>query len=255
MDIKINFIKPTIVIAIYFGLLFNAAFGQTSPGDSAKFSEHLINIEQQLMNDIPAGNALNWDKYLDKNFFIITEDGSMLEKNAFLKTLGALPKGYSGYIKVIKPKIVFHQNTAVISYVSDEYETVFENKIHTQYSSMNTYIKTDTSWMMISSQVFEIPLLPPAINLPENVLKQYTGLYKLADNILCIVSLENDTLYCQKKGRDKTALLPETPNTFFRLSDARGRKIFTTDDNGIMLMRERRNGQDVIWKRIKASQQ
>lgn len=238
------------IITVALSFFLNAAFGQFSYADSVKFSKQLVNIEQQLMDDIPSGNILNWNKYLDSNFFVITEDGSMLEKAAFLKTFSPLPKGYSGYINIINPKIIFHQNTAVISYVADEYETVFENKIHTQYSSMNTYIKTDTSWIMLSSQVFEIPLLPPAIYVAVNILKQYIGIYKLTDSITCNITFENDTLYYQRTGRDKIALLPETSNMFFKLSDARGRKIFSNDDKGVMIMRERRNGQDVIWKRI-----
>ncbi|MEP6465094.1 MAG: nuclear transport factor 2 family protein [Parafilimonas sp.] len=247
---KKSFIKSG-TITVILSLVLYASFGQFSYTDSVKFSMQLVNIEQQLMDDISSGNILNWNKYLNSNFFIITEDGSMLEKDAFLKTFSPLPKGYSGYIIVINPKTIFHQNTAVISYVADEYETVFGNKIHTQYSSMNTYIKTDTSWVMLSSQIFEIPLLPPAVYVPANTLKKYIGIYKLTDSITCNITFENDTLFYQRTGRDKIALLPETSNMFFKLSDAMGRKIFSNNDKGVMIMRERRNGQDVIWKRIK----
>jgi hypothetical protein len=37
---------------------------------------------------------------------------------------------------------------------------------------------------------------------------------------------------------------------FFRKSDARGRKLFVQDETGQMLMLERRNGQDVVWKKM-----
>ena len=46
-------------------------------------------------------------------------------------------------------------------------------------------------------------------------------------------------------------MFAETENVFFRKKDTRGRKIFVKDENQIMLMNERRNGQDVVWKRIK----
>ncbi|HMG68442.1 MAG TPA: nuclear transport factor 2 family protein [Chitinophagaceae bacterium] len=244
--------KPTFVKVFAFSLallLGLAAISQVSHEDSIKYAKQLIGMEQQLMDDIPSGSIIHWDAYLNKDFFVITEDGSMLDKKTLLETFQPMPKGYSGHINVIKPKIVFHGNTAVIQYVSDEFENVFKNKIHTQYSSMNTYIKSDTSWQMISSQVFEIPLLPPAIKVPVSVLKQYTGIYQLSDSNTCIISIERDTLYYQKSGRSKIALLPETENIFFRLSDARGRKLFVKDENGVMLMRERRNGQDVVWIR------
>jgi Domain of unknown function (DUF4440) len=229
----------------------NFSFAQLNAADSTRFAKQLLTIEHQLMDDIPTGVSKHWDKYLHKDFFIVTEDGSMFDKPAFLRTCNPLPKGYSGYINVTNPKVVFYGNTAIVNYISDEYENVFDSKIHTLYSSMNTYIKNDTSWLMISSQVFEIPLLPPAIQLPVNVLKQYTGIYQLADSVTCTISILNDTLFYQRAGRTKVALLPETQNIFFRLPDTRGRKLFALDDKGVMLMRERRNGQDVVWKRIK----
>ena len=214
----------------------------------------MINIEQSLMDAIPTGDTVTWSKYLDANFFIITEDGTRFSRQSFLATFHSLPKGYSGYIKVTEPRIEFNENTAVIAYVSDEHEFVFGQELHTTYSSLNTYIKTDTSWMMIASEVFEIPKLPlPAKVLPDT-LKRYTGIYFLNDTITCTISLENDTLFIQKETGGKQALLPETENVFFRLSDTRGRKIFVYDGQGNMLMLERRNGEDVVWKRIKTHQ-
>ncbi len=52
-------------------------------------------------------------------------------------------------------------------------------------------------------------------------------------------------------NRAKETLFPETDNVFFRLHDTRGRKFFVEDEQGKMLLRGRRNGEDVVWKRIK----
>jgi hypothetical protein len=243
-------------ILIQFVLLCWLLFGsvvvksQVSYQDSIRFSAQLIKIEQQLLDDIPSGNTANWNKFMHPACFVVAEDGTITDKKAFLADFHGLPTGYSGYIKIIQPKTVFYNTTAVIRYVADEYENVFESKIHTTYGIMNTYIHTGTLWQMISSQVFEIPQLPPSIKVSPAVLERYTGLYRLSDSITCSVSLQNDTLYYQRSGRTKTALLPETENVFFRVSDTRGRKVFLPDEAGTMVMRERRNGQDVIWKKI-----
>ncbi len=232
-------------------LLNTAAFAQISTADSVTFARQLVQMEQQFMDDIGTGVTEHYEKYMHPGCFIITEDGSMLDKRAFLADFHPLPKGISGYIKIIKPKTVFYGSTAVIQYVSDEYENVYGNKLHTMYSTMNTYIRTDTLWQMISSVIFEIPLLPPAVKVPAAVLKKYTGTYQLGDSSTCNILLENDSLFYQRAGRAKTVLLAETENIFFRSVDTRGRKLFVTDEKGTMLMRERRNGQDVVWKRIK----
>ena len=227
-----------------------SAFGQVSFQDSVKYSNQLIGIEQQLMDDMPSINT-NWDKYMNPDCFVIAEDGTMYDKKAFLADFHQFPKGFSERIKVTKPKAVFHNNTGVINYVADEFEFIFGQTVHTTYSVMKTYIRNDTSWAMISFQIFEIPQLPQAIHVPVSVLNQYTGVYQLSDSNTCAITLQNDTLYIQKSGRSKAALFAETENVFFREADTRGRKLFVTDGKGAMLVVERRNGQDVVWRRIR----
>jgi hypothetical protein len=245
---KHHFVKWTLLLLVFFSAV--PAMAQISRQDSARFSNQLIRIEQQLVDDIASGSITNWSKYTHPDFFVVTEDGSMIYRAAFLEGFRPLPKGYIGTIKVIKPKTVFYQNTGIISYVADEYLSVFDSRMHTTYGVMDIYIRKDTLWQMVSSQVFEIPALPPAIQLPAAVLEKYTGTYQLSDSNTCEITVAKDTLYIQKKGRGKDALLPETENVFFRKVDARGRKIFLPGENGNLFMRERRNGQDVIWRRI-----
>ena len=227
-----------------------SAFGQVSFQDSVKYTNQLISIEQQLMDDMPSINT-NWDKYMSPDCFVIGEDGTMYDKKAFLADFHPFPRGFSGHINVTKPKAVFHSNTGVLNYVADEFEFVFGQTLHTTYNVMKTYIRNDTSWSMISFQIFEIPQLPQATHVPVSVLLQYTGVYQLSDSNTCTITLQNDTLYMQKSGRSKGVLFAETENVFFREADTRGRKLFVTDEKGDMLLRERRNGQDVVWTRKK----
>ena len=234
-----------------FVMLNTALHAQVSSDDSIKLSRQLIRIEQTLMDVIPMGDTMTWKKYLADDFFIVTEDGTRFERSAFLSGFSALPKGYASYIKVIKPKVIFHKEAAVISYVADEYETVFEQKLHTTYGVMNTYMRSDTSWKMIASQVYEIPQLPQTVKIPVKEMKRFTGTYQMSDSNFVYITLERDTLFYQRNTRPKRALFPETATVFFTMADTRGRKMFVTDTNGVMMLHERRNGQDVVWRKIK----
>ena len=236
-------LSTTLLVAV-------AARGQVSSRDSVTYTNQLIRIEQQLMDDLPGINT-NWDTYMNPDCFVIAEDGTMYDKKAFLADFHPFPAGFSGHIEVTMPKTVFHDNTAVIHYVAEELQSVFGQTLHTAYSVMKTFIRKDTSWSMISFQIFEIPRLPQAIRLPVAVLNRYTGVYQLSDSNTCSITVENDTLFMQKSGRSKTALFAETENVFFRTADTRGRKLFVTDGKGTMLLVERRNGQDVVWTRKK----
>jgi len=220
--------------------------------DSASRARQILRIEQSLMDAIPSGDSGGlWNKYLDPKCYTITEDGAGFFKKEFLATFSPLPKGFSGHINVIKPVFTFMDNTAVLHYVADEYEQVFGQKLHTTYGIANTWYQVDTSWKMIGSQVFEIPQLPSPVKVNAQVLKQYAGHYQLADSTTCVISLKNDTLLIQKKTGGPVVLFAETETVFFRQADTRGRKIFVKNEKGDMLMLERRNGNDLIWKRIK----
>lgn len=218
--------------------------------DSTEKANQIIKLEQKLADALPVDSVL-WSKYTDPKWYIVNEDGSVMFKQEFLKTFGPFPKQISLNVKVIKPVFSFHNNIAVINYVADEHETAYGQKLHTTYSTMDTWYKTDTSWVMLSMLNFEIPALPPAIKVDSKTLQQYTGTYKLTDEKLAVIILKNDTLFVQKNKGKTEALLPETINVFFREADTRGRKIFVKNENGQMLMLERRNGQDLVWKRIK----
>ena len=161
--------KPLAALLIINLCINYRGFAQVTIEDSIQFSKELINIEQMLMDTIPSGDTTTWSHYLDERFFIVTEDGSRLSRAEFIASMSPMPKGYSGWIKVVNPKISFYGNTAVINYVADEHEFVYGQGLHTTYSTINTYIKKDHGWKIIASQVFEIPALPA----PYNYHRQY----------------------------------------------------------------------------------
>ncbi|MHA4806504.1 hypothetical protein ACX0G9_00285 [Flavitalea flava] len=222
----------------------------TAQTDSSILANKLIGIEQSLVDALPGGQTVLWEKYLDDRCYLITEDGTGYHKKDFLATFRPFPKGFSGHIKIIKPVITFYEKTAIIHYVADEYEQIFGQNLHTTYGVANTYHLMDTTWKMIGSQIFEIPQLPRAIKLSARSLEKYTGSYQLSGNDTCFIGVKNDTLFIRKRNKKPENLFPETETVFFRESDTRGRKIFVKDGQGIMEMLERRNGNDLVWKRI-----
>lgn len=235
-----------IIIAALFILLL-AQHGNAQ-SDSTTKANQIIKLEQALADALPANPAL-WNKYLDPKWHIVDEDGHGSFKKEFLEGLKPLPKQISESVKVTNPVLVFHNDIAVIQYTADEHETFYGQHLHTTYCTMDTWYKTDTSWMMLSMEDFEIPAWPPVVKVDLQTLKQYTGIYHLTNDNIATVSLQNDTLFIQKNKHKPEALYAETNNVFFRKSDARGRKLFVKDSSGQMLLIERRNGQDVIWKK------
>lgn len=239
----------TLFLVTWIIVGMSNCFSQSSK-DSAAKAETILKIEGELLNALATGDTNVWNHYLDDSFIIITEDGSRNSKRELVSSIRPLPKGYSGHIDVAELRIGFIGNVAVVNYVADEVEFVYGQKLHTTYAVMNVYSGSGSGWSLMASQIFEIPQNPSASQVAADILKGYTGIYELSEGITYTVTLENNTLYGQKTGRQKEKLFSETDDVFFRKNDTRGRKIFVKNDQGKFLMIERRNGNDVVWKPV-----
>jgi hypothetical protein len=240
--IKLNMSKPVILIACC--LLSSALQAQT---DSTGKANALLKIEQSLCDALP-GDSSTWNRYLDPQWYAITEDGTGTNRKDFLNGFYPFSKGISGNIKVIHPTFIFRDGFAVVHYVADENEIVFDQQLHTTYAMMDIWYQKADSWKMISMQIFEIPQLPTARKPLAADLKQFTGTYELSENRIARIFLETDTLFIQKNDKTPEILLQEMGNIFFTSGNTRGRVLFAKDGTGKMIMIERRNGQDLVWK-------
>jgi len=221
---------------------------QPKSNDNTAKTREILKIEQSLQDAVAVGNKALWAKYLAPDYLVVNEDGSRDNRASFLEKLHPLPKGFSGHINVIDPHINFRGNIAIVNFVADEYETAYNQQLHTTYGIMDTYEQTKAGWQISNCLVFEIPQLPPSpARVDKAVLQQYCDTYYILPDVSYTVSLEGDKLFGQMKGRDREELLPETNSVFFRKSDTRGRRIFYKTPAGIWKMAARRNGQDLVW--------
>lgn len=228
-----------ILLAI---LMLNPVLLLSQKSDSALL-KLIRGYEQELADAVAVGDTNVWKKYVHENCIITTEDGSVLTRQQLVSELRPLPKGYVGKIIIIEPKLVRYGNTAVFSFIDDEYLDLYNLKIHTQYKQTDTWINFNGQWRKIALQLFEIPKNPPPVSIDSSILKRHAGSYMLGD-MTCSVYVENGKLFVKKMTRQPVELFAQTENVFFRKGDGRVDVIFQSDR-----MIERREGEDLVWKR------
>jgi hypothetical protein len=77
------------------------------------------------------------------------------------------------------------------------------------------------------------------------------GTYELAPGSQRQVTLEGNILFVQRTGREKEELIPEGSDIFFR-KGVEGRIVFPHTGAGPAdTLIDRRNNEDVVWKRVK----
>jgi len=206
---------------------------------------------QEMLDAITSGSAAVWDRYLDAKVTYTSEDGTVQTKSQLLEQIKPLPKGVSGVLKVTDFKATVHGPVAVATYVSDEHETYHGHKLHCQYRTTDTWMKTPAGWRLIASQVLALRTDPPAVTLKPRQMEEYIGRYSLAPDITYEIRRTPGGLEGQQSGRKAEPLRAEAPDVLFVPGKTRYRKIVLRGPDGhVKGFVERREAWDLEWTRL-----
>ena len=187
---------------------------------------------RELIDAITTGSAAVWDRYLDPRVVVTAEDGSVYDKAQMLEQTKPLPEGVSGSIQVIDFKATDHGAVAIATYVSDEYENYHGHKLHCQYRTTDTWVKSPAGWRLIASQVLALRTDPPAVPLTKRQIAEYSGRYELTPAIVYEIRAKGDELEGQRTGGPVEVLRAEAPDVLFVPGKTRYRKVFLRGSDG-----------------------
>src|SRR5829696_1220328 len=156
---------------------------QTSTQAAEDVAKVLQRQTQEMVDAITSGSAAVWDRYLDPKAVYTAEDGTVLTKAQLVEQIKPLPKGVSGNLQVTGFKATVHGPVAITSYVNDEHENYHGHKLHCQYRSTDTWLKTAAGWRLIAGQVLALRTDPPAVPLTLRQMEEYSGRYALTPAI------------------------------------------------------------------------
>ena len=178
------------------------------------------------------------------------EKGRSMDKPKLVADITGLPKGYSGIIRVVEPQARILGNTAVFSYAMDETEVIYGQVEKARYHETDTWFYRDGRWQIVAAQIMRYYEDPAPGKTDIARLSDYIGSYELAPDITQTVSQDGGKLYVQRTGRTKQMLVPENCDLFFR-PGVEGRILFRRDDaRKVDALIERRNNEDVVWKKM-----
>jgi Domain of unknown function (DUF4440)/Domain of unknown function (DUF3471) len=214
--------------------------------------EELVRRTQELYDAIVPGNQAPWKKYFAEDCMFADEKGRFFDKPKLIADITPLPAGYSGKIKIENPQGRIIGNTAVLSYDADETETIFGQDLKARYHITDTWLQRNGNWQIIASQAHRYYEDPAVGKTDPKKFADFIGTYELAPGQTRSVTSEGDNLFVERKGK-KEHLLPETSELFFR-KGVEGRILFRyASDGKIDALIERRNNEDVVWKKTTES--
>jgi hypothetical protein len=210
---------------------------------------------QTLMDAVTDGNRAVWDRLLDEDCIITTEDGEFLRKAGFLQQLKPLPPGFSGKITVRDLTVRQLAGVAVVHYWLDELEQIFDQQLKTTYVETDVYRRSAAAWQMVAMHVTVVPrdLEPIPQRSPD--WRQLVGEYQYsaAATSHYRVFMRDGALYGGRDVKTATRLIPLAPLVFFQQGSIHI-MIFVRDDAGaISEVRELHKYNEVRMKRAAPS--
>ncbi len=210
----------------------------------------LVRNTQEMFDAVAAGDQAPWQKYFADDSMYFDEKGRAMDKTALVKDATPLPAGYSGSIKIVNPKSNIQGDTAILSYDLNETETIFGQDLTARYHGTDTWMYRNGRWQIVAGQVFRYYEDPAPGKANVKKYGEYAGTYQLAPGVTQTISVRDGGLYAQRESRPETELVPESGDIFF-LRGVEGRRLFRRTDKGkIDAMIDRRNNEDVVWKKV-----
>jgi CubicO group peptidase (beta-lactamase class C family) len=108
---------------------------------------------------------------------------------------------------------------------------------------------TKSIFAILYNMPYELPKEKTAINLSEEVLKQYTGVYELSPKLVITVSLENGKLIGKPEGQEALQLHPEKDDQFFLKEIDAQIKFTRNEKKEIIEMTLLQNGREMTGKK------
>lgn len=244
--------KSLLAISILgLAIVAPGAGHSASPSDPGP---ELRRVTQELLEAIAPGNVAPWQRALDEGFVHLDENGVVRDRAAFLAELQPLPPGLVGRIEIDKWTAAVHGDTVVAVYEIQEYLDYHGQQLRSRFRSMDTWMASPQGWRLIAEHTAAVLKDPPKIQLTQQALCEFAGSYSLTAEISTTIRCAGDGLVSERTGRPAATYAAELPGVFFVPGQLRTRRIFTRDAAGrVDGFVDRREGEDVRWKRVAES--
>jgi Domain of unknown function (DUF4440) len=210
---------------------------------------------QALFDAVAGGNTAIWDRVLDEDCVITTEDGEVLSKAGFLKQMRPLPAGFSGHIRVRDLTVRSVGGAAIVHYWLDETEDIFEQQLRTVYVETDVYRRSAGSWKMAAAHVTVVPRDLEPVAVDSTLWPALVGEYRFSDRAASRyqVFLRDGALYGGGDQATATRLIPLAPLVFFQQGSIHT-MVFVQDRGGAVTeVRELHKYNEVRMQRVGGS--
>jgi hypothetical protein len=242
-------IAVTVVVAI--ALSAGSPVAAHRRANEQQVVAELRSKDQALLDAIAPGNRAIWEQTLTRNAVYIDENGSILERAAFLAAMQPLGPGLSGQIRIIEYQARPVGDQMFVIHRDEEREKYHGIDLLAHYLTTETWVREGAQWKLAAVHTFVEPVDPPAIALTPDQLDDYVGAYELVPGIRYVIKRDGNHLTGGREGGTQTPLLAELRDVLFVPGQPRSRKLFRRGPAGAVTgFVDRREGEDLVFRRL-----
>jgi hypothetical protein len=229
--------------------LLACATGHAAPQDSISWFR---STTQALFDAVAGGDTAVWDRVLDADCVITTEDGEVLTRRRFLAQMRPLPPGFSGHIRVRDLSVRAAGDAAVVHYWLDETESIFGQQLKTTYAETDVYRPVSGSWKIVAMQVTVVPRDLEPVAVDRSGWSALIGEYRYDPRATSRyhVFLRDGGLYGGRDPKSATRLIPLAPLVFFQQGSIHIMVFVRDSAGGVTEVRELHKYNEVRMERV-----
>lgn len=193
----------------------------------------LTRIARERILRFDRGDRSLWGPYVAEGYLIATPTGTIQTRKEVMDGFEPPRDGYHNEFSFKDVHVRRDGDTAVMSYVIDEYEFWDDQKcVVPKLRKTDTYILRNKRWMLLASQETFIPAPYKEVSIDPGTFQHYAGRYRLMHSLLYTVSILDGRLFLKESDKpDPKVLRPMSADTFF--ADGESAKIiFVRDKQG-----------------------
>lgn len=191
----------------------------------------LTRIARERILQFDRGDKSLWGPYVAEGYLIATPTGAIQTRKEVMDGFEPPRDGYHDEFSFKDVHVRRDGDTAVMSYVIDEYEFWDDQKYTVpKLRKTDTYILRNKRWLLLTSQETFIPAPYKEVSVDPGTFQPYVGRYRLMHSLFYTVSILNNRLLLKESDKPNPKVLhPLSADTFF--ADGESAKIIFVRDN------------------------
>lgn len=193
----------------------------------------LKQIARERILQFDRGDKALWAPYVAAGYLIATPTGTIQTREQVMDGFEPPRAGYHDEFTFHDVHVRRDGDTAVMSYVIDEYEFWDDQKyVVPKLRKTDTFVLRNNRWRLLASQETFMPAPYKEVAVDPDIYRSYVGRYRLMRSLAYDVSVQHGRLQLKESDKARPKLLrPMSADTFFTDGES-ARIIFVRDGKG-----------------------